>query len=576
MLKYLKHYTQSIVAEIAYVIIFTLFSLITPLIIRYTVDVIIGGLEPEMKWMKEMLGVDFFKVGIVMAVITLLRFFFEYKKGALAAHLSEDLTRDLKERLFRQILAMEASGHDTHEKGDLLQRCTSDVETIRRFIGVQVVEIARVIFLFFLILGLMLTLHVKMTFVAMGLMPLIFASSVYFFFIVKRYFTVTDEAEARMTSTLGENIAGVRVVRAFGNEERAEANFDVHNRDYADRIEKLVTKFAYFWSYSDLITLSQAAIVLYYGIFLTLKGEMTLGTLIAFTSYEGMLIWPVRQLGRILSEFGKATVAIGRIDEILDSPAEEEENANLLHPSFHGQIRFENVSMSYHDGSRALRDVSFEVQPGETIGILGPAGSGKSSLLKVLMGLYPYEGRITLDGVNLREIDRSHLRRRFGMVMQESFLFHQSIKENIHAQEKSGQIERVVHAAEHADLHHTVMGFEAGYDTMVEERGLSLSGGQQQRVSLARTLYEPRDVYLFDDPLSAVDVTTESRILDELEKLGQKRTTLIVSHRLSAVRRADRLFLMEAGRLVAAGTHEELLKTNGRYRDCARLATSLE
>ncbi len=328
----------------------------------------------------------------------------------------------------------------------------------------------------------------------------------------------------------------------------------------------LMETLAIFWGASDFLTLIQNGVVLVVGARMVILGEISLGTLTAFITYVSMLLWPVKQLGRLLSELGKTTVSIDRIEDILHEEIEEDLPFEIS-PKLKGSITFDHVSFGYDDHQLALKDVSFHVEAGETLGILGSTGSGKSTLVHLLQRLYDYEGSIKIDGVELTDFNRGYIRKQIGLVLQEPHLYAKTVKENIGITRKDFTDQTIVKAAKTASIHGNILSFKEGYDTVLGEKGVSLSGGQRQRVAIARTIIdENKKILIFDDSLSAVDTQTDQRIRKALESRSQDVTTLIISHRIQTLAAADHIIVLDEGKVIQKGTHEELIKVDGLYR----------
>ncbi|HDS02746.1 MAG TPA: ABC transporter ATP-binding protein [Firmicutes bacterium] len=561
----------------------TFFGLLTPLVIRHAIDDIIGGgksispplFEKILKGTEVFFGggLTLFRAGILFVALSFMGGLFLYLKGRWAAIVSESMARDIREELYAHIQRLPYDYHTKAQTGDLIQRATSDVETIRKFISGQCVEIGRALFMVALTLSFMLQLHRGMTLYAMAVVPLIFFFSFVFFMKVKRAFKLSDEAEGRLSTALQENVTGVRVVRAFGRQRFEEERFDRRNKEYQSLTYRLIKLLAFYWGLSDFLCLAQIGFVLFMGGVLAVRGEMTVGTLAVFVLYEGRLLWPVRQMGRILTDMGKTFVSVRRIMEILNEPQEKDRPGAKMPPVL-GEICFDNVSFSY-GGHPVLQNVSFHIPKGKTVALLGPTGCGKSTLVHLIAGLYECSsGMITLDGTPIDDIRRSWLRRHVGLVLQEPFLYSKSLKENIGIVHSSPREEEVHAAARDAAIHDVIMEMEKGYETAVGERGVTLSGGQKQRVAIARALISPYPILIFDDSLSAVDTQTDAAIRKALRE-REKRTTLIISHRITTLAQADMILVMEKGRIVQQGSHEELITREGLYQRIAGLQSEL-
>ncbi len=505
-----------------------------------------------------------------------------YLRSRFAAMASEEITRKLRDRLYDQLQHLPCSYHDKVETGDQVQRCTSDVETFRRFLAHQTVEIGRALIMMVVPLPLMVALDVRMTIVSVVTIPPIVVFSFLFFRKVQASFKLVDEAEGRMTSRLQENLSGIRVVRAFARQDYEQEKFGERNRTHRDLDYRLYKLFAWYWSISDFLCMGQKALVVGAGGYFLAMGQLQVGTFFFFLAVVNMFIWPIRMMGRILSELGKALVAIGRIGEILDHPRESKppiSQRQILPMDSHvgSEIVFESVSFS-HDGSgQVLTDISFRAAPGQTVALLGPSGSGKSTIVNLLLRFYnPNKGFITIDGVDIGKAKRKDVRSRIAVVMQEPFLFSKTVGENIKLGRTEADESEIAHAATTACVHDAILEFDDGYETVVGERGVTLSGGQRQRVALARALLEDPRILILDDAMSSVDTETETMILDALShKLGQ-HTTLVIAHRLSTLMHADKIVVIEHGRIVQQGAHETLVTQEGLYRRLWRIQSMVE
>jgi ATP-binding cassette subfamily B protein len=446
----------------------------------------------------------------------------------------------------------------------------------------QFLEIVRCVFMVVSAAAVMLALEPSLTLLAFVTAPVIIALSLWFFRIVMKRFLAADEAESRMTTVLQENLTGMRIVRAFANQDREIEKFETACHDYRDKDFRISRMMAWYWSVSDLLCDAQIGTVLVAGTWLAVDGRMSVGTLIAFLSYTGGLIWPIRNLGRMLADMGRASVSLGRVNEVLANAVESAgapeageaaaPKRAALKPEIAGAVEFDHVGYGYVDGKPVLDDISFRVRAGETIGILGSTGSGKTTLVSLLVRLFDYQkGSIRLDGVELKDIDRRWVRRHVGIVLQEPFLFSRTIRENLAMSRADVSAEEMERVTRIASVHDVIMDFEEGYDTMVGEKGVTLSGGQKQRVAIARTLLNNSRILIFDDSLSAVDVGTDALIREQLRLRCAGTTTFIVSHRVSTLRAADRILVLDGGRLAQEGTHEELLSREGIYRRVSEL-----
>ncbi len=564
----------------------TMFSFLSPLIIRLTIDSIIGGKEINAPIMiinmiekiggTGMLARNLWICGLALILLSVLNGIFTYFRGKWSAVASESTARGIRNNLYDHLQHVTYDYHVKAETGDLIQRCTSDVETVRAFLATQFVEIGRALFMISMASIIMLSMDVRMTMVAMIVVPIIFAFAVIFFMKVKKAFKESDEAEGRLSTVLQENLTGVRVVRAFARQDYEIDKFDAKNAEYRDLTYKLLKLLATYWSFSDMLCMLQIGTVLVFGSYWTSIGNMSLGTLIVFTTYEGMLLWPIRQMGRILTDLGKTIVSLKRIEEILEQPLEEASESDQK-PKIKGTIEFKNVTFGYNENKPILKNVSFKVNAGQTVAILGPTGSGKTSLVHLLPRLYDFQsGSITIDGIDIRNIEKKWLRKHIGIVLQEPFLYSKSIIENIGLAKENAVEAEIYRAAQTASVHNVIEEFEKGYDTLVGERGVTLSGGQKQRVAIARTLILDCPVLVFDDSLSAVDTETDTAIRKALKHGDKKATTFIISHRITTLSEADFIVVLDEGEVVQIGTHNELINSPGLYQRIWSIQNALE
>lgn len=585
LLQFTKGYGLMYLIGIVSVILSQGVTLLNPLVIRTTIDSIIGTEAIKNNNIlyfvnlfggRQHLRKNLWVMGIIIVSITIIRGVFLYLKNTMSSKSAENIAEGIKNRLYDHIQKLPYEYHVTAETGELIQRCTSDVDTIRRFLSVQLMEVVGSVFMLLFTMSIMVSLSPKMALISISVLPITFIFAFIFFKRIKKDFGAADEAEARLSTTLQENITGIRVVKAFAREKYEIDNFDKKNREHEELNSKLVQNLASYWAISDFFSFSQIGLVIVYGSYLAVKGDISLGTLVAFTSYINMLVWPVRQMGRTLTDMGKAFVSLNRIDEILMEPIEVlRENGN--EPVLSGNMEFNGVYFEYEKGNPVLVDISFKVNPGETIAFIGPTGSGKSSLVHLLPRLYEYsKGSITLDGIELREIDKHWIRKNVGLVLQEPFLYAKSIKENIKLSNPNYSDERVHAAAKIASIHDDINSFEEKYETLVGERGVSLSGGQKQRMAIARTIINDSPIVIFDDSLSAVDTSTDISIREGLASRRNKSTTIIISHRISTVAGADMIYVIDKGRIVQKGKHMELINEEGLYKRVYTIQSSYD
>ncbi|NLY76677.1 MAG: ABC transporter ATP-binding protein [Tissierellia bacterium] len=575
LLKFMKGNIIAYLIGMIFVIIAQFFAILAPLVIRTTIDSIIGDelitsqivvKAVEVFGGKYFLRENLWIIGILIIAVAVLRGIFMFLKSFLSSKSAENTIKALRDALYDHIQKLPYGFHVKADTGDLVQRCTSDIETIRRFLGIQLVEVSGSLFMISFVLYVMLKLNTKLALVSVITLPILFTFAYLFFTKVKKIYQEVDEAEAAISTVLQENLTGVRVVKAFARQKYELVKFDEKNRDYTDKAYNLMKILAIYWGCSDFICYMQIGLLLLFGSILALKGQISLGIFIAFTTYINMLIWPTRQLGRILTDMGKAIVSIRRINQILDEPIEILEE-NHLKPVIKGSISFEHVYFEYEENKPVLEDITFTVKPGETVAIIGPTGSGKSSLIHLLARLYEYtKGSIKIDGIELKCIDKAWIRKNVGIVQQEPFLFAKTIRENIKLANPTIDDVRMYEAAKIANIDKDILYFDKGYDTLIGERGVSLSGGQKQRMTIARIIINQCPIVVFDDSLSAVDTETDLSIRRELKNRKNKSTTIIISHRISTVSEADLIIVLDNGKIVQRGNHKSLLKEEGLYK----------
>jgi ATP-binding cassette subfamily B protein len=555
------------------------FSFLSPQIIRYTIDSVIGSAPLEApafvrRAVDAWGGIVFLRQNIwICALLTLAAALcsglFNMARRYTALEIGETIAWRLRKNLFGHIQRLPYDWHVSCQTGDIIQRCTSDVDTIRNFFQNQLSELLRTFCVFVTALFMMFSMDVFMSLTALALIPVILVFSIIYFRKVAREFVRADAAEGSMQAYAQENYTGVRVVRAFGREARETAAFSEKTKTYADIWIRIGRMLGLFWGAGDFLSALQLVIIVGAGIYRSVRGDLSPGVFLAFYTYCNQMIWPVRQLGRILADLSKTMVAAGRVRDILGAEPETDPPDALVPEEIRGEICFNHVSFGYGEGEKVLRDISFTVQPGKTLAILGATGSGKSSLVHLISRLYDVPeggGTITVDGIDIRRISRERLRRGIGLCLQEPFLFSKTIRENIALCSAGMAPEAVREAAAAAQVDETILNFTAGYETVIGERGVTLSGGQKQRVAIARMLAAGPPVMIFDDSLSAVDTGTDAKIRAGLKQRLRNTAVIIISHRISSLMSADRILVLKDGAIEETGSHAELLARKGSYR----------
>ena len=577
------HFLWALIATIMMVII----GFLTPQLLSDSVVSLLGS-EPStmsdflMNPIIDLGGRDFLRQNLWIPALALILMnvvngVFTFIKGRSSAIASENIARKLRNDLYRHLQHLPFAYHVKAQAGELIQRCTSDVDTIRRFLAVQVMEVVNTVLMVVIAMSILLPRSVPITLYSLILVPPLFCFATWFFKMVHKSFEVADEADGVLNAVLQENLSGVRVVRAFGQQEREVEKFDRVNNDLRKKNLRLNELLAIYWGGGDAISMTQTLLTLVVCIIYACNGWITVGTLIVFTSTLGMLLFPIRQLGRTLSDAGKAMVSMKRVQAILHEEAEPDE-PNALKPDLHGDIVFDHVSFAYPDDNvPVLRDVSFTIPAGKTAAVLGGTGSGKSTMMYLLQRLYtPTSGKITIGGVDIQQIDRKYLRAHVGLILQEPFLYSKSIRENVGITAPEQEAERIEHAADIASASGFIAKADKGWETVVGERGVTLSGGQKQRIAIARTLLKDNNILIFDDSLSAVDTETDAQIRVALRHEQKDVTTLIISHRVTTLSQADLILVLENGQITQQGTHAELCSQPGLYQRINSIQNALE
>ena len=562
----------------------TVFNFLTPQVIRFTVDSVIGE-EPvnlpgivsslyEMVGGRETLRSHLLICSLAVVVVALISGVCNFASRISTSKASEGFVRRLRGALFSHIQKLPFQWHMDNQTGDLIQRCTSDVEVMRSFVTNQLLEVCRTVFLIVFAMTLMFPMNAKMTWAALAFIPIVAFYSGFFYRKISKRFLVADEAEGALSAAVQENLTGVRVVRAFGREKFEIQRFDEKNNRFSDLWIRLGYVLGTYWGVGDLFTGLQILVILLLGTHEAVSGNITLGEFLVFLSYNQSLVWPIRGLGRILSEMSKSGVSADRLCYILNSQ-EETDRSDARPAPMDRDIAFHHVTYRFHDQSPVLDDVDFTIPAGSTFAILGSTGSGKSTLMHLLDRLYDLpegSGSITVGGGDIRKMPRAWVRKNIGMVLQEPFLFSRTIEENIAScipEGTSGEdrLRQVRRAASIACIDGAISSFQQGYDTIVGERGVTLSGGQKQRVAIARMLVQNAPIMVFDDSLSAVDAETDSSIRKALKENTGGSTVILISHRITTLMQADQILVLENGKVAQLGTHEQLLRQDGIYRE---------
>ncbi len=575
--RFLKPQVHFFIMALLFTMITTIFNALMPQILRNTVDSILGNED----FTFPNFVVDFFNLeslslinalilaGVCILISMAISGLFDYFARMNTAKCSESIIKDMRDTLYNHIHYLPFSWHTNNPTGDIIQRCTSDVTVIQNFISVQLIQVFRVLFLVGFYLGIMFSMNISVSVIALFFFPAIAIYSIIFYGKIAKRFKFADEAEGELMTVVQENLTGVRVVKAFARERHEVKQFDKKNEKWANLWIRLGELSSIYWAGGDFISSSLLLTVLLVCVFQTVNGNITAGDLIAFITYYSALLWPLRSLGRLFSNMSKASVSIERVRYILDETPEQSPKDSVK-PNMKGDIVFDNVSFSYDDAKEpVLKNISFTVPCGKTFAILGGTGSGKSTLMHLLDRLYDLpenSGKITIDGVNINDIDLAHLRNNIGIVLQEPFLYSRTIAENIKASAPKANLDDIRHVASIACVDSALEEMRLGYDTIVGERGVTLSGGQKQRVAIARMLMKKAPIKIFDDSLSAVDSETDANIRAALAKHETDSTVILISHRITTLMHADIILVMEDGEIAQQGTHAQLLEQEGIYK----------
>ncbi|MBR0090625.1 MAG: ABC transporter ATP-binding protein [Lachnospiraceae bacterium] len=552
-------------------------GLVNPRVIGFTVDSVIGDKAFDLPAVlaariealggREFLRSHLWAVALFVVAVAFVnavfRIFFRMgnSKGA------ETLLKRTRDSLYAHIIRLPFTWHGAHQTGDIIQRCTSDVETIKSFMAEQLVMLFRVGVLILLAILFMFRIDLTLALITVAFIPVIVGNSLYFHRKIAAAFKIVDEEEGKLSAIAQENLTGVRVVRAFGRERFERERFEKQNAHYAAKDMHLSVIFTVFWSIGSFLSRFQIFIVMFVGALFAAFDYITAGQYIEFMGINAMISWPIRMLGRIISQMSRTGVSVERIRYIMNAE-EEEDAADALPFPEGGDIVFDHVSFAYTEETPVLQDVSFTIRAGETVGILGSTGSGKTTLMALLEKLYDLpegQGKITIGGVDLRRLKRADVRAHIGMVLQEPYLFSRSLQENIKIAKRDATDAERDAAVQIAALDSTVAGFSKGYETMVGERGVTLSGGQKQRTAMAQMLIRRTPVMIFDDSLSAVDTETDEKIRSALKTRTKDATVILIAHRITTLMHADHILVLDKGRLVEEGTHETLIARVGIY-----------
>jgi ATP-binding cassette subfamily B protein len=549
----------------------------TYLLLRYYADKILGqssngSLSAEALQSLPIIALGF--VGLAVFEGT-----FTFTSGRLAALTAEGIALRLRNYLFDHIQRLSFTYHDNTQTGELIQRSTSDVDAVRRFFADQAIGVGRIILLFVINLIALLNLNVQLALFSIIVVPVIVLTSIFFFSKVTKAYERYQEQDAILSTTLQENLSGVRVVKAFARQDYEREKFEKDNWEKFVRGRRLLLMHSSFWPLSDILCGAQMLSGFTLAAFMAINGTITVGTYLAYAGLVVWLIWPMRNLGRLIVQTSTGLVSYGRVMEIVKQDRESlTEGTYQPRINVIGEVVFSHVNFSYESEIPVLHDISFSCKPGQVVALLGSTGSGKTSLVNLLPRFYEYSsGSLTLDGVELKEYPRLFLRNQIGIVEQEPFLFSRTVRENItYGVGRDVSQREIESAAQAAAIHEVILSFPDGYSTLIGEKGVTLSGGQKQRVAIARTLLKDPRILILDDSTSSVDTETEASIREALQRLMESRTSFVIAHRIQSVMSADLILVLDKGRVVQSGKHDELIAQDGIYRQIYELQTRID
>ena len=579
MAKFLKGNLLFFATALLCSVLSTVCNSLTPQVISVTVDSVLGTEDytlpavlqafTSLDWLRENPGQTLLLAAGAIIIAALIGGLGNFGTRTATARGSEGFVKGLRDALYSHIQRLPFSWHVGHNTGEIIQRCTSDVEVIRNFFTNQLLEVIRIVFMIVYYMVIMFSMDWRIALISAVFIPVVLLYSGIFYSKISKRFRTADEAEGILSTNVQENLTGVRVVRAFGRERYEVDKFNKKNSRFSELWVELGKLMSVYWALGDLMTGLQIMSVIAVGAAFAANGEISAGTLLAFISYNSSLTWPIRSLGRTLSEMSKSGVSIDRVAYILRAE-EEKVLPEAKTPPMDKDIRFNDVTFSYEGLKPVLSHLSFTIPAGKTFAILGGTGSGKSTIAALLDRLYdlgPGEGSITVGGVDIREIRQDYLRKNIGLVLQEPYLFSRSIGENIAITRPGAGLAGIRQATAIACVDDAIDTFSDGYDTVVGERGVTLSGGQKQRVAIARMLMQEAPIMIFDDSLSAVDAETDAKIRAALKERMGSATVILISHRITTLMQADEILVLKDGELSDIGTHHELISRPGIYKD---------
>lgn len=585
LFKWSKPYILLLIAVVAFQMLIPLTYSYVPQFTKYIFDYVLENTGKENTLPKFL--IEFFQsysgikaagvVAITLIVFQTLRAAMMFLSRYVKSIFAENISKDIRISLFKHVQDLKISRHNNLDTGDMIQRSTSDVDTIRQFLSEQFPEIFYIFTTMIAGSIQMAIVNVGITFVTLIIIPVTVVSSIIFFKFITKQFAKVEVVEANMSTAIQENINGVRVVKAFNTEIDEIKNFKEKSKAFVDESLKVNKGMAYYWGISDGLCALQYAATIFYCIYLAEFTNISVGDIVVCVSYISMMIYPIRNLGRIIGDFGKSIVAAGRIEEVLN---EEDEYVvdGTEDIKVKGNIEFKDVTFKFDDSDKyLLNGLTFSIKQGESVAIIGKTGSGKSTIASLLVRMHEYNGgSIKIDGVELKDIKKKSIRENIGIILQDPFLYARSVYDNVKIARPKSTKEQIYSATKKAAIHDDIMTFDKQYDTLVGEKGVTLSGGQKQRLAIARMLLLNKPVIIFDDSLSAVDASTDMEIRKTIQNSGSDITSIIITHRITTAKEADKIIVIEDGKVSEIGTHEELAVKEGLYKTLWDIQGALE
>ena len=572
--KYIQPYIFIYFLAFLFEILSSALQMLIPILLGTTIDSIIGSEVPTNKIMIGFInflgGRDIVRerLGIIAAAFIAISFMialFNFLRPYMSGKATYAISKGIRDNIYAKISSLSIKDMASITTGDMLQRASSDITKFETLVSTTMMALVGNISYILISLFTLFTINAKLALVSIALMPILFIGTYIFDKNVVKVFDEFEESEARLTTTVQENLSSYKVVRAFFKQKHEIEKFEEANMDLANKDYKIMKYFAYFWSVAEALCFLQITLIAIFGVLMHRSGSVSLGEFTAVFAVALNMVWVVLGTGRMLSRFTRVTVAIKRFDEVLEMDSEDLDSG-ITDIAIKGAIDFDKVSFGYDEAHDAIKDLSFTIDAGKTLGVLGLTGSGKSTLVSLIPRLMEYSGSIKIDGVELNTISKRKIRENTSIVLQEPYLFNKTIKENIAYRWPDASDEDIIKAAKIADIHDDIMNFPDGYDTIVGEKGVSLSGGQKQRLAIARTILVHTPIIIFDDALSAVDTQTDINIRTALSQNEKAQTKIIISHRISTLMNADKIIVMKRGEKVQEGTHEELIREEGLYK----------